>query len=551
MIVPRWYQQEAMDAVDAHFAQPDAALEIILALPCGTGKSVIIGGLVHRIFNRWPTSRVMVLSHVKELLTQNAAKITAFWQNAPVGIYSAGLKKKEKIYPITVAGVASIAKVIGDFGRINVVVIDECHMVSDEENSLYMAILAHLQALNPDLVVIGLSATIWRLGMGLLTEGNIFKTVAYNLCTPDGFKRLIDEGHLSPPIPKRTRAQFDLSKVKITAGDYNQGQAQKAMMRDERLTYEALQEACAMGADRHSWLAFCSGIDHAEQVADMLNNMGVPSVAVHSKMKSKERDARIAAYKAGEYRCLTNNGVFTTGHDHPPIDFIIGLRPTVSASLWCQIVGRGMRPSLETGKTNCLVADYVGNCENLGPIDDPVLPKKRGATAGEPPIKLCPVCAAYNHPRAKFCCDCGTEFTFEPKIHTTAATTSLLKHEFVPPIIEDFFVDNVLYNKHKSKASGVDMIRASYFCGVQRFSEFLNFEAKPGLFLHKAHEWWRKRFGTQEVPESNEQALMYIRNALVPHKLRVVTNRKPQEIVGHEFRSSYQAASPALRQNVG
>lgn len=541
----RWYQEASLDAIDAHFAEQPDVREIVIALPTGTGKSLVIAGGVKRIFDRWPNSRVMCLTHVKELISQNTAKISLFWPGAPVGIYSAGLKRKDKLFPITVAGVASIKNCIDDFGRIDVLFIDEVHMCGDDESSMYQTIIAALRLVNPYLVIIGLSATPFRLGQGLITDGSIFKRVVYDLCTPDGFKRLIAEGHLCPPIAKRTRTTFDVSGVKMERGDFKKGQLEAVMNGDDKVTYEALREACDMGADRHCWLAFCSGIDHAENVADMLRSMGIYAAAVHSKMKAKERDAVIKAFKSGEVKCLTNNGIFTTGQDHPPIDYIIGLRPTASASLWVQMVGRGTRPSEETSKQNCLVADFAGNCERLGPIDDPKIPKKKGEGTGEPPVKICEACDTWNHPRAKYCGGfpepspegCGHEFTFETKIKVTAAETPLLssQKEFVPPIVEKFFVDNVMYNVHKSKTTGQKMLRVSYFCGVVRFNEYLNFEAPPGMFLGRSHKWWRTRFGTKDVPATNDIATLYIRNAPVPKSIDVVTNRSLQEIVRHDF----------------
>jgi superfamily II DNA or RNA helicase len=106
----------------------------------------------------------------------------------------------------------------------------------------------------------------------------------------------------------------------------------------------AIQEALEQGHDRNCWLAFCAGVDHADAVAGLLNSYGVPAAAVHSKLSAGERDARIAAFKSGELRCITNNNILTTGFDHPPVDMILMLRPTMSTVLWIQMLGRGTRP---------------------------------------------------------------------------------------------------------------------------------------------------------------------------------------------------------------
>ena len=74
---------------------------------------------------------------------------------------------------------------------------------------------------------------------------------------------------------------------------------------------------------------FAAGIELATHVCEMLNHLSIPATMVHSKMGSKERDANIADYKAGKYMAMVNNGVLTTGFDHPPIDMILMLRPTI------------------------------------------------------------------------------------------------------------------------------------------------------------------------------------------------------------------------------
>src|SRR5699024_7836443 len=113
-----------------------------------------------------------------------------------------------------------------------------------------------------------------------------------------------------------------------------------------------------------------------EHVAEALNAHGITAAHVHSKMPRHERDRNLDALKSGQLQALTNYGCLTTGVDVPRIDLIMMLRPTKSPGLHVQMLGRGTRPS--PGKENCLVLDFAGNVARLGPIDDPVLPRKKG-----------------------------------------------------------------------------------------------------------------------------------------------------------------------------
>lgn len=556
MLVPRPYQEDAVDKLWNFFSehgvsngQPVPANPLCL-MPTGVGKSIVIAGFAARVVQNFPNQRVMILTHVKELIEQNAQKLEALWPGAPYGFYSAGLGQKETDLPITFGGVASVVKQIAKFGRIDILMIDEAHLVSLNESAMYYTIITALRAVNPWLRVIGLSATGYRLGQGKLTDdivqGDVIKPalfthVAADYTTRDWFARFIAEGYLMPPIPKRTGVEIDLSTVGVRQGEFNATQLAAAADKHE-ITYKALTEACELGHDRNCWLAFCTSIEHANHVADMLNSFGVSALSVHSKMSDNERDARIAAFKRGEFRCLTNNGIFTTGHDHPPIDLIIGLRPTLSTSLHVQMIGRGMRPSPDTGKRNCLVLDFAANTRRLGPVDDPVIPKKPGEKGGgEMPVKICENCGCYNHTRVMICDNCGAPFETTEKILTRATTDELLRD--TQPVVEMYDVDRVLYGRHqktikdadgKRTPTGPAMIKASYFCGLRMFNEYVCLD-HTGPIRSKALNWWRVRFPTAWEPKNVDEALTYIAHVRAPKRIKVWINRKWPEIIGHDF----------------
>ena len=105
-----------------------------------------------------------MLSHVKELLVQDAEKITQVWPSAPVGLYSAGLGSKD-INTITVAGIQSIWKKGKELGKIHLVIVDEAHLISNTDSGMYRTLLADLQEVYSGMRVIGLTATPYRLGL--------------------------------------------------------------------------------------------------------------------------------------------------------------------------------------------------------------------------------------------------------------------------------------------------------------------------------------------------------------------------------------------------
>ena len=539
LISLRSYQQEAVDSICRYFQMQ--AGNPCIAMPTGTGKSLVIAGFLESIYRQFPLQKVLVLTHVKELIEQNCEKLLALWPNAPAGVFSAGLKRKDVHDRIIFAGIASIAKHAEKFGCVHLVIIDEAHLVSPNEETMYHKFLAALRLVNPYIKVIGLTATPWRLGQGKITEDGIFTDVCFDITSISAFNRLIQEGYLAPLIPRKTELLLDVSGVHKSGGEFKANELQFAVDKDA-ITYAALSETLQLGADRNHWLIFASGVEHANNIASMLCTMGVECKAVHSKMSDAERDQVIADFKSGKIRAVVNNNVLTTGFDFPAIDMIVMLRPTSSTVLWVQMLGRGTRPW--EGKNNCLVLDFAGNTARLGPINDPVIPRKKGDKGGEAPIRICDCCQMYNHASARFCGGqpfptnegCGAAFTFTTKLKKVASTNELIKSDL--PIVEEVFVDSVTYAIH-SKQGKPPSLRVSYYCGLRKFNEFVHFEL-PGWGERKAREWWFSRLPKDTAPTAppvtTATALEWAPKALsVPTRLRVWTNKPYPEIMAVSF----------------
>lgn len=532
--VPRYYQFEAVDSVFFYYASGKDGNPVV-AMPTASGKSLVIAEFIKTTLMRWPRQRIICATHVKELIVQNAEKIRAQWPQVPLGINSAGLNQRDVNFPVVYAGIASIIDNIKAFGHRDLLLVDEAHLIGSKESSMYLKAIKALKETNPNLKVIGFTATPYRSGMGLLTEGDIFTDICYDLTTMEAFNRLISEGYLSLLIPKQTKVELDVSNVKVIKGEFDKKSLAKAVDTDP-LTLAACREVCELGWDRKSWLGFASSVKHAEHVAAVLQHMGIDAIAVHSKMPMKEADKRLADFRKFKYRAIINYGKLTTGFDHPAIDLIAMLRPTMSTVLWVQMLGRGMRPSPDTQKENCLVLDFARNTERLGPVNDPLIPRKRkpGQTPGVAPVRICEKCGVYNHAKRTFCIACGHIFTIIPKLEHTAGTQVLIRTG--ESIVETFNVDRVIYNKHH-KSGLVPSMRVQYFCngGLRMFSEYISFESTHQWAKKIAAQWWMERAGAMMAPPTVDDALAYTAQLRAPKRITVLTSDRYPQVKSYEY----------------
>ena len=362
----RPYQLAAVDSIYTYFAAK--AGNPIVAMPTATGKSVVIAEFCKGVINAYPQQRILVATHQKELIEQNHQKLVDHWPQAPAGIFSASVGRRE-VAPITFVGIQTVAKKAALFGHIDLMLIDECHLVGASQNTQYLLFIEALKAVNPHLKVIGLTATPYRLGMGMLTEGGIFTDICFDLTERLTFNRLIAEGYLCPLISRKTAVELDVTEVEKQGGEFVQKQLQDAVDRSP-ITSAALKEAVAAGADRKHWLIFAAGLEHAAHISEMLNLMGVTCAVVSGELPKAERERLLLDFRLGKYRAVVNNNVLTTGFDFPGIDFIVMLRPTSSPGLWVQMLGRGTR--ILPGKANCLVlmaTQSLSDAANSGILD--------------------------------------------------------------------------------------------------------------------------------------------------------------------------------------
>ncbi|MCW2311466.1 DEAD/DEAH box helicase [Rhodoferax antarcticus] len=519
----RPYQTAAIAGIYNYFHEK--AGNPVVIIPTAGGKSLVMAAFVEGVLKAYPDQRILIVTHVRELIEQNHAELKRLWPEAPAGIYSAGLKKREIRSQILFAGIQSIHKRAYDVQQCDLVLIDEAHLIPRSSNTMYRQFLDGLKRLNPLLKVIGLTATPYRLDSGLLHEGEgaIFTDIAYEVSV----RELIDLGFLSSVISKRMATQLDVTGVGTRGGEFIAKDLEAAIDQDA-ITQSAVDEIIAYGRARKSWLIFCAGVDHAYHVRDAVRARGVTCETIVGDTPSSEREAIINAFKAGRIQCLTNANVLTTGFNAPAVDLIAMLRPTKSAGLYVQIVGRGCR--LAPGKTDCLVLDFAGNIARHGPIDaiKPKTPKH--GEDGVAPTKTCPDCHSIVHAAVRQCPDCGHMFP-EPQIKIDAKASQLDVLSGGPP--EWLPVTRVSYARHDKPGKPPSM-RVDYWSGLSSHSEWVCIE-HLGYPRQKAASWWANRAPGLPLPKGVDEALDVSARLKCPAQIAVRPNGRYTEIVGARF----------------
>jgi len=500
----RPYQNEAVQAIYAYFASNTG--NPLIVLPTGAGKSLTMAAFIKGAIEAYPGTRIILLTHVKELIEQDAQAIIRYWPEAPIGIWSAGVGSKQK-EQITVAGIQSIHSLPTKFAGTDLVIIDEAHLVSKRSDTMYGRFLAGLRHHNPALKVIGLTATHYRMDSGLLTDGDerIFTDIAYEAHVG----KLIQDGYLCPLVAKNGATKADLSDVHTRGGEFVANELQKAMDKDN-LIHGALDEVAIYAHDRKHILGFCAGVEHAAHCAQAAKDRGWPADFVTGDMTPHERESKIAAFKSGRIRFLFNAMLLTTGFDAPNIDCIVMLRPTKSTGLYVQIMGRGLRKHPD--KENTLVLDFAGNVERHGPIDQIKVKRKggKGDSVSVAPVKECPSCHELLHTSIMVCPGCGHEWQ-RGAAHGTEAADAVIVAALEQPRL--YPVDRVSYIRHEKHPRPASL-KVTYHCGVSQFTEWVPIEDERAFVRKHAVQWFWKRGAM--CPKNVEEGLQMVRDNRLP-----------------------------------
>ena len=564
-IVLRDYQADAVKSffeyAKTHQYPPTSP---VMELPTGSGKSYVIAEIC-RILTE-AGKRVLVLCRQKELVLQNSACMARLEPTVSVGVFCAGLGRKETDKDVTFATIQSVSKQACELGEVNLIIVDEAQHVPAKVASQYGSLLTEIKEYNPRCRYLGLTATPYRMSSGLIYgEGQVFDDCCYEVPV----KSMLEKGMITKWVIPSVE-EVDVSGVKIRGSDFDEGEmASEFIAKVESNAAEII----AASSDRHSVLCFATTINHAEKLRDVLGaSTGAVTHLLTGKTSAPERAEILEKFKSGAIKYLVNCGVLTTGFDAPNVDVVALCRATQSAGLFYQILGRGMR--LNPGKDDFLILDFGGNFDRLGdpqdldfgrppeapkrvscpkcdtvcltddvrcsecdhifltqecPICNEVQPLDNKVCTGTIPLagsilseecrfdlkaKRCKqklgddTCMAIVPPDAEVCPACAAEIkrreagAFEAGCRTSSGT-------------KNWAVTGVSYTRHTPrKENPIDSMRVTYQCerntdsGLPertRLSEWICIEHE-GFARKKAVAWWKKR-SRNECPESVYEAI--------------------------------------------
>lgn len=516
----RDYQEECVNAHFSYFRDcPDG--NPLFVVPTGGGKSLIIAEFISHVLQVQPKAKILVLTHVKELIRQNYEEFVGHWDSPvhPAGIYSAGLGRKELDASVIFAGIQSICRRAEHVGRVDVVLIDEAHLVPKKGMGRYRTFLDAVKAENPHLRVCGYTATHYRVDGGYLHEGEgrIFTDVAYDVPVD----LLVNRGHLVPLVAKLPEEVIDVTGVRTKAGEFKADDLEAAVMGDPEMVTKAVEESVrrAREAGRKHWLFFACSVEHANQIVECLEgDYGVETRKVYGHTPKDERDAAVQDFRDGRFTALVNVGVLTTGFNAPRCDMMAVMRPTKSTALYVQIMGRGMRTF--PGKENCLVLDFGDNVRRHGPINM-VQPLQTGDGDEPPPMKMCPTCRSLILGGLRYCPECNHEFPpreSDPKHGKKASTV-----DPIAKIVDGKKEETVFFrtmHEHKS-AKGNITLKVSYTtdCHHNR-CEWVCPEFPEGSYPRKKFiKWWDLHGGSAPYPLTAKECLERERELAIPSAL--------------------------------
>jgi len=522
MLELRDYQRDAIDiGIYQYYAENFG--NALIVIPTAGGKSLVIAKFLHEVYEQWPGQRILILTHVREIISQNYTELTELWPDAPVGINSAGLKSRDLTSPIIIAGIQSIHKHAALLPRIDLVIVDEAHLIPRTDTTRYRKLLSDLAELNSYVKVIGLTATPFRLDSGMLHEGPdaLFTDISYEVSV----RHLIEKGWLAPPRTLRAEAQIDTTGVGTRAGEFIQGELEAAATDPGTVAYIA-DEIVRNGENRYGWLLFGCGVKHATMMREAMIVRGITCGCIFGHTKPKERDELIRAFKAQEIQALSAMNVLTTGFNARHVDLIALARPTKSTGLYIQMVGRGLRTF--PGKDNCLILDFGGNINRHGPIDAPrVQSEARGKGEGKMPVKVCPECQAIWSIAVQICFCCGHEFKAEERQLNLHASQADILLDREPKWLR---VDRVRYACHY-KPGKPSSLRVEYYCGLSVHREWVCLEHE-GYPRERAIAWWHSRAPGIPVPDSIDEALGNASYLNTPSEIKVRPNGRFTDICG-------------------
>ena len=397
----RPYQVDAVENIRRAFAA--GYKSVLFVLPTGGGKTVIFNHVAKSASAK--QKRVSVLVHRIELIRQTYSKLQADYVRTGV-IHP--MFTPDPGAPVQVASVQTLVRRLKKIAlNYDLIIIDEAHHATA---GTWEKIIAAVHEVNPNCRILGVTATPIRTdGRGLGKHvGGVFDILVQGPQITD----LINEGFLVRPVVLGSKTKIDLTRVKITAGDYNQSDLSEAVDKPQ-ITGDAVEHYARVCPNVPA-VAFCVTVAHAKHVADQFRAAGFRSEAVDGTMSDDERSRILGGLADGTMDVVTSCELISEGTDIPAIGAAILLRPTKSTGLYLQQVGRSLRPV--PGKQCAYILDHVDNWvlhglpddERTWSLDGDSKKKRKGNSEKTIPTEMCEKCYAVYKP-APACPICGHE----------------------------------------------------------------------------------------------------------------------------------------------
>lgn len=532
-LVPRPYQGESLDALDEHLASKETNPCVVI--PTAGGKSFIMALAIQRWKLGYPPLRVCILAHRKELVKQNSDELIGIWPGGDIGIYSAGLRRRNMEHSILYASIDSIWNKSGDFEPFDVILIDEAQRIPARGEGKYRSFINGIKKFNPSLRVIGITATPYRMEGPICHKDHILHEIAYEV----PITRLLQEGYVCPLRSRIGDTQPDISEVRRNGkGDYVEGDLAKVVDKSDVVAGAVSEIVRIIRTEkRESIIVFCVDIEHCKHVSQELRKYGYHAPYVTAKTPEGERDRLAEQFKAKQLSILLNVNVYTEGFNAKCVDCVVLLRPTLSKALYVQMVGRGLR--LHPAKADCLVLDFAGCIAEHGPIDQ--------IDAGFVKLAKCQKCGDSFSRAIRTCPHCGWEIPpqeVERLESEEAAERERRLHAAKvkddPVISEPIWMDvhEVSVHLHR-KLDAPDSLRVQYRCGITLVNEWICLD-HTSYARKSAGQWWLVRrlpgdYKTVTVAEAISNLFLGATIKACTEQIKVIRRGRYYELLDHKL----------------
>lgn len=348
---PYPHQQIMLDDLQSERETHDRHRNLLIAAT-GTGKTVIAALDYKRLAAGGPQPSLLFIAHRKEILEQALRTYREVLKDGAFGeLFVDGARPTRGRHVF--ASVQSISRE-AELERwapdhFDIVVVDEFHHA---EATTYRRLLDHFAPRE----LLGLTATPERADGVNVANYYFDGRSASELRLWDALKADL----LVPFHYFGTADGCDLQGIRFTRGRYDLGQLSAVYTGNDARARIVLQTVADKITDptRMKALGFCVSVDHAHYMADVFNAAGIPSLALSGESRSGERREGLQRLRDGEIACIFAVDIFNEGLDIPMIDTVLMLRPTQSATIFLQQLGRGLRRT--EGKAVLTVLDFVG-----------------------------------------------------------------------------------------------------------------------------------------------------------------------------------------------